>query len=171
MGMPVIGTIGNIEGFTRHDLVRHVQSRYVAQQTVVAAAGNFDVDAWLALAGELFAAMPASADLTVSRPPEPARYVGQAMARRFTQVSQVFLNIAYPLAPARPEEMSQPRWRLAAVAGGQPVRRRDVGAPGRHRSGSSSAWPTRPIPRWTVGTSGPTSRCMRSRPRTSSTRW
>jgi predicted Zn-dependent peptidase len=115
MGKPLIGTIANIEGFTRNDLDGHVQSRYVAQQTVVAAAGNFDVEAWLALAGELFAAMPASADLTVSRPPEPARYVGQAMARRFTQVSQVFLNIAYPLAPARPEEMSQPRWRLAAA--------------------------------------------------------
>ncbi|MES1264385.1 MAG: pitrilysin family protein, partial [Variovorax sp.] len=115
MGMPVIGTIGNIEGFTRDDLVGHVESRYVAQQTVVAAAGNFDVEAWVALAGELFAAMPASADLSVARPPAPARYVGQAMARRFTQVSQVFLNIAYPLAPARPEEMSQPRWRLAAA--------------------------------------------------------
>ena len=115
MGMPVIGTVGNIEGFTRHDLVRHVQSHYVAEKTVVAAAGNFDVDAWVALAGELFAAMPPSADLPVSRQPAPAKYVGQAMARRFTQVSQVFLNIAYPLAPARPQEMSQQRWRLAAT--------------------------------------------------------
>lgn len=115
MGMPVIGTVGNIEGFTRQDLVRHVQSHYVAEKTVVAAAGNFDVDAWVALAGELFAAMPASADLPVSRQPAPAKYVGQAMARRFTQVSQVFLNIAYPLAPAQQEEMSQQRWRLAAT--------------------------------------------------------
>jgi predicted Zn-dependent peptidase len=115
MGMPVIGTVGNIEGFTRQDLVRHVQSHYVAEKTVVAAAGNFDVDAWVALAGELFAAMPASADRSVPRPPAPAKYVGQAMGRRFTQVSQVFLNIAYPLAPARPQEMSQQRWRLAAT--------------------------------------------------------
>jgi predicted Zn-dependent peptidase len=115
MGMPVIGTVGNIEGFTRQDLVRHVQSHYVAEKTVVAAAGNFDVDAWVALAGELFAAMPASADRSMPRPPAPAKYVGQAMGRRFTQVSQVFLNIAYPLAPARPQEMSQQRWRLAAT--------------------------------------------------------
>ncbi len=114
MGMPVIGTVGNIEGFDRDDLVRHVQSHYVAEKTVVAAAGNFDVEAWVALAGELFAAMAPSADLSVSRLPAPAKYVGQAMAQRFTQVSQVFLNIAYPLAPARPEEMSQQRWRLAA---------------------------------------------------------
>lgn len=115
MGMPVIGTVGNIEGFTRHDLVRHVQSHYVAEKTVVAAAGNFDAEAWVALAGELFAAMPPSVDLPVSRQPAPAKYVGQAMARRFTQVSQVFLNMAYPLAPARQEEMSQQRWRLAAT--------------------------------------------------------
>ena len=114
MGMPVIGTIANIESFTRHDLVHHVQSHYVAQKTVVAVAGNFDVDAWVALAGELFAAMPSSADPTVTRAPAPAKYVGQALTRRFTQVSQVFLNIAYPVAPARPDAMSQQRWRLAA---------------------------------------------------------
>jgi predicted Zn-dependent peptidase len=35
-------------------------------------------------------------------------------ARRFTQVSQVFLNVAFPLASARQNEMSQQRWRLAA---------------------------------------------------------
>ncbi|HSV83558.1 MAG TPA: pitrilysin family protein [Ramlibacter sp.] len=114
MGMPVIGTEANIERFTREDLVRHVQSHYVAQNTVVVAAGNFDVEDFLALAGELFAAMPASAGEAASRPVVPPKYIGQAVARRFTQVSQVFLNMAYPLAPARPEEMPQQRWRLAA---------------------------------------------------------
>ncbi|KQT13366.1 M16 family metallopeptidase [Ramlibacter sp. Leaf400] len=114
MGMPVIGTVKNIERFTRQDLVRHVQSHYVAGKTVVAAAGNFDVQAFLALAGELFAAMPASAGDAALGPVVPAKYVGQAQARRFTQVSQVFLNLAYPLAPARADEMPQQRWRLAA---------------------------------------------------------
>jgi predicted Zn-dependent peptidase len=114
MGMPVIGTIGNIESFTRQDLIRHVQSHYVAEKTVVAAAGNFDVEAWVTLAGELFAAVPPSADLLALRQPAPAKYIGHAMARSFTQVSQVFLNIAYPLAPALQEEISQQRWRLAA---------------------------------------------------------
>ncbi|MGK6310738.1 M16 family metallopeptidase [Variovorax sp. DT-64] len=114
MGMPVIGTADNIQGFTRHDLVRHVQAHYAAQKTVVAAAGNFDVEAWMALAGELFAAMPTSADPPVSPHPAPAKYVGHALGRRFTQVSQVFLNLAYPLAPAQLEEISQQRWRVAA---------------------------------------------------------
>jgi predicted Zn-dependent peptidase len=45
MGMPVVGTVENIEGFTRDYLVRHVQAHYAAQKTVVVAAGNFDVDA------------------------------------------------------------------------------------------------------------------------------
>ncbi len=129
MGMPVIGTVENIEGFTRDDLVRHVQRHYVAGKTIVAAAGNFDVDAWMRRAEELFSAMPVSmseppAGGAGSQPPAPAPHVGQAVARRFTQVSQVFLNIAYPLpGPFGPEwqgadtvqAMLPPRWRLAAA--------------------------------------------------------
>ena len=97
MGMPVIGTVANIESFTRQDLVRHVESHYVAENAVVAAAGNFDVDSWLVLATELFATMPSASKRSTQGCPEPARYVGAALARRFTQVSQVFVNIAYPL--------------------------------------------------------------------------
>ena len=114
MGMPVIGTVSNIEGFTRDDLVRHVSSHYVAEKTVVAAAGNFDVDAWVELAGKLFSSMPPSSEPVAPRRPEPAKYVGHALAQRFTQVSQVFVNVAYPLEPVRQDEMSQQRWRLAA---------------------------------------------------------
>lgn len=115
MGMPVIGTVKNIEGFTRDDLVRHVQQHYVADNTVVVAAGHFDVDAWMRLAEDLFTAMPASADSARSHPPVPAAYAGQAVARRFTQVSQVFLNIAYPLTPTGPDGMPSQRLRLAAA--------------------------------------------------------
>jgi predicted Zn-dependent peptidase len=114
MGMPVIGTVANIEGFTRQDLVGHVQCHYVAQKTIVVAAGNFDVNAWVALAAELFAAMPASSDPRVLAPPQPARYVGQAMAQRFTQVSQVFVNIAYPVEPITQPHGCAQRSRLAA---------------------------------------------------------
>ncbi|MBS0430642.1 MAG: insulinase family protein [Proteobacteria bacterium] len=115
MGMPVIGTLANIEGFTRGDLVRHVQSHYVADKTIVAAAGHFDVEAWMALAGELFGVMRSAPDSATAGAPVPAPYVGQALARRFTQVSQVFVNIAYPMAPALPDAMPSQRWRLAAA--------------------------------------------------------
>jgi predicted Zn-dependent peptidase len=114
MGMPVIGTVENIERFTRQDLVAHVQAHYVAEKTVVAAAGNIDVDAFLALAERLFAGMPRSADGNPVVAPEPAASVGSALGRPFSQVSQVFLNIAYPVAPSTSDAMHDPRWRLAA---------------------------------------------------------
>lgn len=115
MGMPVIGTVANIEAFTRQDLVSHVQAHYVADKTVVVAAGNVDVEAWVALAGELFAGMSTSADRPALRAPTPATYVGRPLARRFTQVSQVFLNIAFPLAPTQADALAQQRWRLAGA--------------------------------------------------------
>jgi len=114
MGMPVIGTVANIEGFARRDLVRHVQRHHGAEKTVVAAAGNFDVDAWLALAGELFAAMGPSKGVSGSSATQPAKYVGQALGQRFTGVSQAFVNMAYPMKPPREDQLPQQRWRLAA---------------------------------------------------------
>jgi predicted Zn-dependent peptidase len=114
MGMPVIGTVTNIERFTRDDVVGHVQAHYVAERTVVAAAGNFDVDAFLDLAGQLFAGMPGASGRASLAPPAPPPYLGKALGRRFSQVSQVFLNLAYPVAPATAEEMPQQRWRIAA---------------------------------------------------------
>ncbi len=114
MGMPVIGTVGNIDGFTREDLVRHVQTHHVAEKTVVAAVGNFDVEAFLMLAQALFGAMRGSAGEAACGSVVPAEYVGQTTARRFTQVSQVFLNVAYPVVPRRQEYMLQQRWRIAA---------------------------------------------------------
>jgi predicted Zn-dependent peptidase len=114
MGMPVIGTVENIERFTRADLTAHVKSHYVAEKTVVTAAGNFDVEGFLALSERLFAGMPQSTDGISLAPFAPVKYIGSAMGRRFSQVSQVFVNMAYPLAPVKAEEMSQQRWRLVA---------------------------------------------------------
>ena len=113
MGMPVIGTVENIERFTRDDLVAHVQAHYVPQKTVVAAAGHFDVDAFFALAEKLFAGMQGSPGALLATP-APAQYVGTAVGRRFSQVSQVFVNLGFPLAPDDVDAMKDPRWRLVA---------------------------------------------------------
>jgi predicted Zn-dependent peptidase len=113
MGMSVIGTVENIERFTRADVVAHVKSHYVAEKTVVTAAGNFDVEAFLALGERLFAAMPRAGGEVALVPPAP-QYIGNAMGQRFSQVSQVFVNLAWPLAPPTAGEMQQQRWRLAA---------------------------------------------------------
>ncbi|MEJ5992713.1 pitrilysin family protein [Ramlibacter sp. PS3R-8] len=111
LGMPVIGTLQNIERFTRADVVAHVQSHYVAEKTVVAAAGNFDVDAFMADAARLFSGMRRSGEAATA-PPAPM-HIGKAMGKRFTQVSQVFVNLSYPVAPALADEIGQQRWRVA----------------------------------------------------------
>jgi len=113
MGMPVIGSLENIERFQRQDLVRHVQAHYVAGKTVVAAAGNIDTAAFFELAELLFADMRSPGDGGGPAPLVPAPYVGGASGERFGQVSQVFLNLAYPLAPAGAQALLQPRWRVA----------------------------------------------------------
>jgi predicted Zn-dependent peptidase len=114
MGMPVIGTVANIERFTRDDLVAHVKRHYVAEKAVVVAAGNFDAEAFLAHAEQLFAGMPRAADAASLATPAPPQYVGSAVGKRFSQVSQVFVNMAWPLAPAQAAELPQQRWRIAA---------------------------------------------------------
>jgi predicted Zn-dependent peptidase len=113
MGMPVIGTVRNIERFTREHVVAHVRSHYVADKAVVAAAGNFDVDVFLAQGHELFAGMARGAGTASLLPASAGDYIGSALGQRFTQVSQVFVNAAWPLAPAHAQELPDPRWRLA----------------------------------------------------------
>lgn len=114
MGMPVIGTLETIERFSRQDLVAHVRAHYVAEKTVVAVAGNVDVAAFLAQAERLFEHMPSGNGGSALAAPQPAAHVGGSLGRRFGQVSQVFMNIAYPVAPAAAQELQAPRWRLAA---------------------------------------------------------
>ena len=111
LAMPVIGTLDNIERFTRDDLVAHVRAHYVAENTVVVAAGRFDAEAFFAGAGRLFAQMPPRGE--VPAPVAAAPHVGAAMGQRFSQVSQAFVNLAYPLAPADWAEAQDARWRIA----------------------------------------------------------
>ncbi|HZY16253.1 MAG TPA: pitrilysin family protein, partial [Ramlibacter sp.] len=60
MGRPIIGTPRTIAAIRRDDLVAHVQRHYVADRIVVAAAGNFDRDAFFAQAEGLFAGVRGS---------------------------------------------------------------------------------------------------------------
>jgi predicted Zn-dependent peptidase len=114
MGMPVIGSVENIERFTRDDLVAHVQAHYAADNTVVAAVGDIDVDHFLQRAGQLFGGMRTSVQASAARPVGAADYLGSALGRNFRQVSQVFVNLAWPVAPPSATEVAGQRWRIAA---------------------------------------------------------
>jgi len=114
LAMPVIGTVANIERFRRQDLLAHVQAHYVAEKTVVVAAGEIDAQAFIAQAAQLFGGMRRADPGVAAPPPGAPTYCGGAMGERFAQVSQAFLNLAWPLAPPRPEDWPQPRWRVAA---------------------------------------------------------
>jgi predicted Zn-dependent peptidase len=86
----------------------------VAERTVVAAAGDIDPAAFFALAERLFGDMPRSADASPLAAPEPAASIANALGRPFRQVSQVFVNIGYPVTPPAAQQMHEARWRLAA---------------------------------------------------------
>jgi predicted Zn-dependent peptidase len=97
MGRPIIGTAETIAAMTRQDLVDHVKQYYVADRIVVAAAGNFDVDAFFAQAGRLFAGVPSTGSASAAEAP---RHVGEPRAKRLPGVSQTYINIGWP-APSR----------------------------------------------------------------------
>jgi len=109
LGMPVIGTLENLDVFTRQHLVDHVRAHYLAPNTVVTAAGNFDVDAFLALGERLFGAMPKAEPAPRPTP----QHVGGAIGQRFAGVSQVFVNMAWPVTPPPGQQAQDQRWRLA----------------------------------------------------------
>ena len=95
MGRPIIGMPDTIAGIGRADLVGHVQEHYVAERMVVAAAGNFDLEGFLAQAARLFAGVPAAGAPAMTEAP---RHIGQAKGKRVPGVSQTYLNIAWPVA-------------------------------------------------------------------------
>ena len=136
MGMPVIGTVGNIEGFTRHDLVatcspttsrtnRRRCGRELRRRSLAGARR-----------GALCSDAP-SADLPVSRQPAPAKYIGHAMARRFTPGVAGVPEHCLPAGARAARGDAAAALAPCGFAGGQPVWRWDVGAPGRHRPGAA----------------------------------
>lgn len=96
MGRPIIGTPQTIRSITRGDLVSHVGAHYVAERIVVACAGNFDVEAFLARAERLFGRVPGGG-AAVGVPATPP-HLGRAQARRLPGISQTYVTIAWPIA-------------------------------------------------------------------------
>lgn len=97
MGRPIIGTPETIGAITRQDIVAHVRQHYVGERITVAAAGGFDVDAFLRQAERLFGSVPSAGGQPA---PQGPTHVGQARARRLPGVSQTYIDIAWTV-PSR----------------------------------------------------------------------
>jgi hypothetical protein len=140
MGMPVIGTLKNIEGFTREDLVAHVRRttwrrrrwspRRATSTSMPSSRRRAPVRRHAGVGPACAAAGAAGA------------YVGSARGKRFSQVSQVFVNLAYPVWRRRPPTrwrsnagVSPARWRPCCSAAACPRRSRT-------RCASASGWRT-----------------------------
>ncbi len=93
---PVIGTRGNLERFTRDELVRWVARHYTGRNLVVALTGPFDAAAADALAGEVergFGGLPAG-EPNLWPVPE---WQGGARARRLSGGGQAHLVLGFPV--------------------------------------------------------------------------
>lgn len=97
MGRPIIGTPATIAAITRDDLVAHVRTHYRASRLVVACAGGFDAEAFLAQAVRRFGGLPAD-DGPEPAAPQPPAYLGEARGRRLPGISQTYVNVAWPTA-------------------------------------------------------------------------
>jgi len=91
MGRPVLGRAPIIRALARDAVAGYLTRNYAASGMVLAAAGNCDHDAVVALAERAFAALPTRSQATT----EPARYVGGEY-REDRDLEQVHVLLAFP---------------------------------------------------------------------------
>jgi predicted Zn-dependent peptidase len=92
MAQPVIGTRGNIERFTRAELLAHVQRQYSGANVVVGVAGNIDPEAIAKDAEAAFGEMVRGDENLVEAP----AYLGGIAMRRQAGCSQTHVVLGFP---------------------------------------------------------------------------
>lgn len=112
LAQPAIGKRANIERFTREDLARWTTQQFTAANTVVAAAGPIDPEAFFAQVQACFGGMPAGMPHAVARP----AWLGGLRSRRIDAGSQAHLVLGFPLPPLAADD---PAGELAALAFGE----------------------------------------------------
>jgi len=90
---PVIGTRGNIERFTRGELLDYVHSQYTGANIVVGVAGNIDPEAMVREAAAAFGDMAAGRENRVA----PPAYLGGIRSRRQAGSSQTHVVLGFPI--------------------------------------------------------------------------
>ena len=97
LAQPVIGLRGNVERFTRDDLLAYVARQYTGANVVVGVAGNVDPQAMVAAAEAAFGSMKAGEANEVSAP----AYVGGIASKVQAGSSQTHIAFGFPIAPLR----------------------------------------------------------------------
>jgi predicted Zn-dependent peptidase len=118
LGRPVLGTPEVISAITREQLMQHMRQRYVPKSTVVAAAGNIEHDAIVALVEGYLGATEAREPAPAAPPAAQGRY-GLATARHnLREMQQVQFYLGYPsLKPTDPRYWSMQVLRLVLGGG------------------------------------------------------
>jgi predicted Zn-dependent peptidase len=109
---PVIGTRGNIERFTRDDLLGHLARGYTGCNLLVGAVGAVDPDAVLRAAADAFGDMPRGTPNRIADAP----YVGGLRTKGHPGSSQTHLVLGYPLPSLR---AADPAGAMAAAVLGE----------------------------------------------------
>ena len=93
LAQPVIGQRRCIERFTREELLGYVQRQYSAANTVVAVAGDVDLDAMLRAVERHFGAMPCGSENRVV----PPQWLGGLRTRALAGSPQTHVVLGFPL--------------------------------------------------------------------------
>ena len=97
LAQPVIGTRGNIQRFTRADLVDYVQRQYGGANVVVGVAGDVDPDEVARIAEDAFGAMPRGSENTVAAP----GHIGGIRSYRDNGSTQAHVVLGFPIPSSK----------------------------------------------------------------------
>lgn len=113
LAQPAIGRRANIERFTRDDLAAWTARQFTAANTVVAAAGPLDAEAFLARVDAAFGGMTPG---TPHAAPEPPAWRGGLKTRHMDAGQQAHLVLGFPLPALAADD---PTGELLALALGE----------------------------------------------------
>ena len=94
LGLPILGNVQSVQGFTRQDLADYMQRRYVPENLVVSAAGNVDFEHLCDLVEEKMGMLPSAG----KAPEQYAAFEpqGSRMLTRVKPIEQAHLCICVP---------------------------------------------------------------------------
>ena len=99
LGSPVLGTNETVSAMSRNDLFAYKRANYLANATIVSAAGNVDHEQIVALSATLLDSL-ATGDLAANRPPEGWQAAVAQRVHHQRPMEQIQFYMGYPIPPA-----------------------------------------------------------------------